>query len=611
MPKATPYAQGFGQEVPFGSFEPDSDPTKPGILLDMQNAQPTVKGFRAMPSPVAIGTALPAASNGSIEAFYSDGSSSLIAGTGSHLYRYVSGVPVQYDGGNVFAVQSRWRFFQFGDDVIATAIGTLPFVASGATGSFSFLGGSPPANAVTGCSVLGTAFLFVGQTWNASAAGVDNNWTPNVQNLAANGSFYDIPGPVVAAVPFYGNVIVFKQNSVWLMSFAGPPNSWATQLISDMTGTWNQECVIPLADQVIFIGSDDFYTTSGSVPTRIPNRCAEWFFNNVNQTFIGSTYGFYDESNGTAYWHFVSKAALYSAIPDLFISYNLRARRWGTGHLNVTGVPYSPVNSPIGAHTYFDINSVPQQLSGPKGPMFLTTGYMGDTDRLTKLLRWRPKFALGTPAGPGYPSAQNLAVFQVNQTGHVPVPQSDGGGAERQSGLVRRQKHRSLSPGVARHLGRLRGRLVHLRGARCGHQMITTVNNYAPPKPPTMTGNFRSDTEAQIDYFNRVLWPYQFNWLVALAGAFNTGSQGQGADIVSASTINFTSFAHRVTGTATITTINVPPTNFAGLLLLLSVGGFSLGAGGNINLGGTQAVSAGEFASLFYSQPDELWYLGL
>ena len=54
-----------------------------------------------------------------------------------------------------------------------------------------------------------------------------------------------------------------------------------------------------------------------------------------------------------------------------------------------------------------------------------------------------------------------------------------------------------------------------------------------------------------------------------------------------------------MTGTATITTINVKPlTNFAGLLLLLSVGGFSLGAGGNINLGGTQAVSAGEFASL-------------
>ena len=150
-----------------------------------------------------------------------------------------------------------------------------------------------------------------------------------MQNLAANGSFYDIPGPVVAAVPFYGNVIVFKQNSVWLMSPAGPPNSWATQLISDMTGTWNQECVIPLADQVIFIGSDDFYTTSGPVLTRTLTRCAERFFNNVNQTFIGSTYGFYDESNGTAYWHFVSKAALHRQSQIFSSPYNLRSTALG------------------------------------------------------------------------------------------------------------------------------------------------------------------------------------------------------------------------------------------------------------------------------------------
>jgi hypothetical protein len=422
MPNPSPYHVGTGQEVPLGSFSPDSSPTDPGILLDMQNAQPTIKGFRAMPSPVAFGAALPANHNGSIEAFYSTGASSLIAGTTTHLYRYISGVPVEAAGGHLFAVTTRWRFFQFGDHVIATAVGTVPYVAAGSSGVFAPLGGSPPSDATTGVTVLGTPFLFQGPNWNAGAAGVDNNWVPNIQTLANNGTLYDIPGAIIGAVPFYGNVIAFKQNSAFLGSFVGPPNSWSWQLISAMTGAWNQESIITLSDQVVFIGSDDFYTTSGSVPQRIPSRCSEWFFNNVSMPDIASTYGTYDESEGIAYWFFVSNNAPIAGTPDLFISYNLRAQRWGKGHINLRGVPYPPTNAPASALTYFDLNNVPQQLSGPKAAMSLLTGYMGDGDRFTTLYRWRGKYNLGNPSGPVYPLGQNLAAFRSNNLGRPPVP---------------------------------------------------------------------------------------------------------------------------------------------------------------------------------------------
>lgn len=404
-----------------GSFAPDGDPTTPGILLDMQNAQPTIKGFRAMPSLQPLGAALPAAHNGSIFAYYSDGSTSLIAGTTAHLYRYVAGAPVEFAGGATFAVTTRWRFFQFGDDVIATAIGTAPYVARGVAGAFAPLAGTPPSNAITGCTVLGTAFLFEGSNWHASASGVDNDWVPNIQTLAATGTLYDIPGPIVGAVPFYGNVIAFKQNSAFLGSFVGPPNSWSWQLISAMTGTWNQESIITLSDQVIFIGSDDFYTTSGSVPVRIPNRCAEWFFNNVDKTAIADTYGFYDESDGTAHWHFVSTQAPYAGVADLFISYNLRAQRWGMGHLNTRGVPYPPTNAPQGVEIHFDLNNIPQQSSGPPGAMRLLTGYLGDADRLTQLSRWRPKYNLGNPSGPVYPTSQTLSAYSTPSLGQSPT----------------------------------------------------------------------------------------------------------------------------------------------------------------------------------------------
>jgi hypothetical protein len=137
--------------------------------------------------------------------------------------------------------------------------------------------------------------------------------------------------------------------------------------------------------------------------------------------------------------------------------------------------------------------------------------------------------------------------------------------------------------------------------------MIRTIRPYSPPIAPLFVGKFREDTDAIRDYIAKTLLPYQFNWLGDFANAFNGGPQGLGADIASAATISFTSFAHRVTGTATISTINVPPAiAFAGQLILLSINGFALTTGGNIAAVKTVTIKTAVW--LFYSQPDQLWF---
>ena len=421
MPRSSPYFQGDGREIPFGNFAPDGDPTAPGILLDAQGAMPTIKGFRAMASPVAFGAPLPQLPTGGIVAYYSSGVSSLIVGTASHLYRYIGGVPTQADVGGAVGVPSgRWRFFQFGDDVIACAANQAPLVATGPTGTFGALTGSAPFGATVGCTAQGTALLFAGALWYSSAPSTDNNWTPSPQTLAATGQLYDYPGPVVAAVSFYNTVIAFKEVAIWLGQFIGPPDSWSWQLISDMTGTWCQESAVVLSDSVAFVGSDDFYETSGNVPQRIPNQCAEWFFQQANPAYLSNINGWYDEARSTLYWHFVSNAAPYTGVPDRFVSYNKRSRRWCTGYLNTPTIPAPPLfSAPNGAAIYFDINNVPQQLSGPAGPMRLTSGYLGDPDRLTQAFRWRPKYNFGQAI---YPTSQSLAAFHTNVLGVAPTP---------------------------------------------------------------------------------------------------------------------------------------------------------------------------------------------
>ena len=137
--------------------------------------------------------------------------------------------------------------------------------------------------------------------------------------------------------------------------------------------------------------------------------------------------------------------------------------------------------------------------------------------------------------------------------------------------------------------------------------MIKTIKPYAPSLVPTLTGNFRSDTDTVRNYVIQKLLPYQNDWLNELATDWNTGPQGLGADIVSATAISLTSFAHRVTGTAAIATINVPPTiPFAGQLVLISIGGFSLTTGGNVASAKTVTINTAVW--LIWSQVDQLWF---
>jgi hypothetical protein len=137
--------------------------------------------------------------------------------------------------------------------------------------------------------------------------------------------------------------------------------------------------------------------------------------------------------------------------------------------------------------------------------------------------------------------------------------------------------------------------------------MIRTIRPYSPPLVPSPTGKFRDDTDAVRNYMVKQFLPWQFNWLTDFANDFNTGPQGLGADIVSATAINFSAFAHRVTGTAAIATINVPPTiPFAGQLILISIGGFSLTTGGNI--ASAKSVTINTAVWLIWSQVDQLWF---
>src|SRR3990167_816752 len=396
------YTPGQAKELPLRDFGPDLPIDTPGIILDAVGAQPTLSGFRPLPNPTNIGDALEARPLGSYLAYYSDETTQLFAATAARLW-YLNGTTWE-NAGTFPSALSYVRFTQFGDDVLCVGSGSGAdkkiLIAANKATSFSVISGSP-ADPTVIVGMEGQVLAFAGQNWFSSAAGDDADWAADVATLAATGILYGAPGPIVGGAAIYDNALAFKKNSIFLGRQSGPPHSWEWEPISRQVGTWGQGCIIAGPGWVDFLGVDDFYTTTGYAPERIPNNLKDWFFRKVNPTYLPNTQGWYDASQGTSYWHFVSNDAALPPTCDMFVSYNRRAKRWCVGYLDVSSVPYLgtasvqlPLHTSANATILIDGSFAPNRLftGGVGTAMALLTGYYGDPGRVSQLMRVRPKY---------------------------------------------------------------------------------------------------------------------------------------------------------------------------------------------------------------------------
>jgi hypothetical protein len=421
--------------VRMGEFAPNYPSDDLGLILDMQGGIPSISGYRARNAPAPYAPALPEAPLGGCVALYSSGAVSVLAAGAQHIWRLVAGAWVQADSTGGYGVTQPWNFTQFNDDVIAFN-GSLaaPQVATGSAGTFGNLGGSPPANMFTGISVGGVLVGYVGPNWANSAAGTDNNWTPNVQTQAGTGTLYDYPGNIVAAASFFRMQIVFKAASMYILSYIGQDTIWQNQLASNATGTWGQGSVVVGPEAVYFIGNDDFYMTQGYTPTRLPgingiNGVRHWFFSNANPAYLANTLGWYDPVNSVVNWHWVSNQAPYPGVPDRVLSYHIRSNRWGTDYINAKYV-FPNTQPGLTSGLYFDVNNVLQSWTDTPATMGLLTGYAGDPSNLSQVIRARPQYqASAALASNGLPSSQTLtplSVYVLGDTDAVGDPATFG-----------------------------------------------------------------------------------------------------------------------------------------------------------------------------------------
>ena len=128
--------------------------------------------------------------------------------------------------------------------------------------------------------------------------------------------------------------------------------------------------------------------------------------------------------------------------------------------------------------------------------------------------------------------------------------------------------------------------------------MNQALGAYNPPSfdvPPSH--EYKAFFDTVVDFLQNRQAQYQIQFLEGVVNVLNTGTQTFGLDLPATATLNITNWAHRISGTGTISTIT-PPNGFQSFIVLLSLNGFSFGGGGNIS--NPVAVTAGHPALCIY-----------
>jgi hypothetical protein len=314
-------------------YQPLAPVGTPGIWTYVANMVPTRCGSY-YPANVFISVATPAlASPGTTNrawcALYGNDSVVGYVGTSTKLYTY-DGATTFADvsrGGNYTSTSRAWQFCQFGNITLASnRVDAVQYRDASAGGLFADLAAAPKANVLVTQSSQVLAFdINIGGTEyrNAFATCAPGDYTDwSGANATTNTPITHRPGKITAAVAFRDYVLVFKQSSVYKLTYTGSSTyKWRVECIAIGKGAWAPFDVVNTGESIIFSGPGGVWKFDGATFTNIteyvgefPYALSSWFCPLSQNVFI-------DTGNGSTNATYV---------------YNLTSDRWGVAGKTTT-----------------------------------------------------------------------------------------------------------------------------------------------------------------------------------------------------------------------------------------------------------------------------------
>lgn len=329
--------------IPFGDWLPDqSDFENPGSTV-AQNVIPAARGYRPFFGLSEVSQAADNRVRGIYATKDNNDSVVIFLGDAGKLYKMNNGTfalaDVSDTGGYSFSGEEQWKFVKFGDDVIASGSDSdvLQKFTVGTDTAFSAISGAPAAKymAVVRDFVVTANVSYGGSTHRSRVRWSQINdadaWTvgtaqADVQDIADAGHITGLVGGEFG--------VVLLEKAIARMQYVGSPLIFTFEKVETGHGCNYANSVAALGpSQVFYLADDGFFFFNGSQSVPIgAEKVDNFFFDDVNFTFIDRLSSVVDPENQTVMWSYANKDS--TGEPNRILVYNYAVQKWSIVHLD-------------------------------------------------------------------------------------------------------------------------------------------------------------------------------------------------------------------------------------------------------------------------------------
>ncbi|HMB77232.1 MAG TPA: hypothetical protein VKN76_12585 [Kiloniellaceae bacterium] len=320
--------------MPLAKFEPDKSNFNPNGSDSIKNCQPTSDGWGPLQALAPLSAALAAAPRGAMSFKTDAGSFKTYAGTSANLYVLDS---TDY----TFTEKSRstddysladgvfWRWLRFGNNAIATAVGSdFPqFSALDTADAFANL---TNASFEAGLgAVVGDFVVFAridGDNRKLKWSGVNDMTFWTVGQRGSDEQIIPDGGEIQAIIGQSQNGIIVQENAIRMMSFdPGSGVVFRFVTLDPDRGAFASRSVVNIGpNDFAFLAKDGFYRWSGGQMNPIgAERVNLWFFETCASDKYDLVSGTSDPFRKVIRWRFEQDDGT-----NLILSYNWQLDRW-------------------------------------------------------------------------------------------------------------------------------------------------------------------------------------------------------------------------------------------------------------------------------------------
>lgn len=317
--------------IVFKEWMPDQPELNSGALIEAKNVIPKDGGYVPF-QPILQNTLNYATSpaNPVLGAIWARdaGYAELYVGSQTSLsvYKGSAWTNVSASTYNVATAANHWDFAQYDNLVIATIEehrAQARTIQSSSNFTVLSTSGEAPYAGVVG--VIGQ-FVVLGNTRQTTAASTDidvrwsaiaqpRNW-PTVDSATATATqsgqqfLNQTDGFVTGIVGTDQFGLVFQQDAITRMTYAGPPVVFQFDKISDQYGCTNPNSIVSMGGKYYFVSRSGICVTDGVSVTNISDeRVSKWIADNVYYLFNASVYGAADPVRNIIMWGFPSRVS--------------------------------------------------------------------------------------------------------------------------------------------------------------------------------------------------------------------------------------------------------------------------------------------------------------